>query len=457
MVRLPRTQGMLAAAPIVCLVVLTAVAASAAARDTATMTKVRRPQTVVVLPTRVSSVVADGRHLAWWIHAGKGGRCELKIQIFDRATRRLTTIRPDLYCWNPVILGTALAGTRVLWGHGGPGLGDLHASVHTATVADRRPRELRGEFEIGNDSGGAIFGYPAWIAGGGGRLAYVTFFDIWHWDVWRVAGAKALRVPYPPKPLVDFAVEGRRLATANWVGRLGRDWQPSFSPDGRVEELESDGEPAWSPDGRRLAYRRDFDCSGCHELRIVNADGSGDQTLKTNGSPITPQWSPDGRTIVVGDPAYEPYLRASGIYALDPAGGKGRLLAAPTNPPTVELRDIVSGKLLRQWQVPGVSAVWLSERFLVAKTGTRCLRYELATGSKRGSSLCRGWVGLSLSGGRGVYWIGRRIFLLDLKSGRHSTLIRTGAHPIGPLIEGKRVLWAEDYRKGSRVRELVLP
>ena len=51
-----------------------------------------------------------------------------------------------------------------------------------------------------------------------------------------------------------FAVEGRRLATANWAGSLGRDWQPSFSPDGR--------EIAWNHNGALWLMQADGNVIG---------------------------------------------------------------------------------------------------------------------------------------------------------------------------------------------------
>jgi Tol biopolymer transport system component len=54
--------------------------------------------------------------------------------------------------------------------------------------------------------------------------------------------------------------------------------------------------PSWSPDGSRLAYVRAFNGSGIY---LINADGSGEQRLSpTPGFDVDPSWSPDGTQIV---------------------------------------------------------------------------------------------------------------------------------------------------------------
>src|SRR5450432_4242462 len=65
-------------------------------------------------------------------------------------------------------------------------------------------------------------------------------------------------------------------------------------------KLTSDGEPenypSWSPDGKRLVYQRDFNGSAIY---VINADGTAQQRLSpTPGFDVTPSWSPDGTKIV---------------------------------------------------------------------------------------------------------------------------------------------------------------
>ncbi|MDX2033263.1 MAG: SBBP repeat-containing protein [Blastocatellia bacterium] len=70
---------------------------------------------------------------------------------------------------------------------------------------------------------------------------------------------------------------------------------------------------AWSPDGTRIAFLRPFGIQGNYELRLVNADGSGERAL-ANGIPEqAPIWSPDSASVL--------YLSANGeLFA---AGGSG--------------------------------------------------------------------------------------------------------------------------------------
>jgi hypothetical protein len=64
--------------------------------------------------------------------------------------------------------------------------------------------------------------------------------------------------------------------------------------------LTNDGEPEsypfWSPDGRRLVYQRAFNGSAIY---VINADGTDQQRLSpTPGFDVSPFWSPDGAQIV---------------------------------------------------------------------------------------------------------------------------------------------------------------
>lgn len=50
--------------------------------------------------------------------------------------------------------------------------------------------------------------------------------------------------------------------------------------------------PVWSPDGRTIAF---LSIGASRELRVMNADGSGERVIARNATP--PSWSPDGRWI----------------------------------------------------------------------------------------------------------------------------------------------------------------
>jgi dipeptidyl aminopeptidase/acylaminoacyl peptidase len=68
------------------------------------------------------------------------------------------------------------------------------------------------------------------------------------------------------------------------------------SPIRLTNDLEAENYPSWSPDGTRLAYQRDLNGSAIY---VINADGTGKQRLSpTPGLDVTPSWSADGTQIV---------------------------------------------------------------------------------------------------------------------------------------------------------------
>ncbi len=68
------------------------------------------------------------------------------------------------------------------------------------------------------------------------------------------------------------------------------------NPKRLTADADAENYPSWSPDGKRLAYQRDFNGSAIY---VINADGTAEQRLSpTPGLDVTPSWSPDGMKIV---------------------------------------------------------------------------------------------------------------------------------------------------------------
>ncbi|MGH2484511.1 MAG: TolB family protein, partial [Ktedonobacterales bacterium] len=68
------------------------------------------------------------------------------------------------------------------------------------------------------------------------------------------------------------------------------------NPTRLTTDTGSEYDVFWSPDGKRLVYARDFNGAAIY---VINADGTGEQRLSpTPGFDTTPNWSPDGTKIV---------------------------------------------------------------------------------------------------------------------------------------------------------------
>ncbi len=84
---------------------------------------------------------------------------------------------------------------------------------------------------------------------------------------------------------------------------------------------------AWSPDSRRIAYTYG-DSSRVLQVRVVNADGSGERVVthidRSEGSTQMPAWSPDGRRLAVQVST----MHMGHIWVVDVATGAARKLAA---------------------------------------------------------------------------------------------------------------------------------
>jgi Tol biopolymer transport system component len=144
------------------------------------------------------------------------------------------------------------------------------------------------------------------------------------------------------------------------TGGPGRNFEPSWSPDGQriaftsdrdgnseIYVMDADGAnptrltinaardyaPTWSPDGTKLAFASTR--TGAGDIYSMNADGSGEIRL-TNWDleETTPSWSPDGTRIAFsswgpeGEESFD-----ENIYVMDAGGGNPVILTTYTSGP----------------------------------------------------------------------------------------------------------------------------
>jgi hypothetical protein len=274
------------------------------------------------------------------------------------------------------------------------------------------------------------------FAGGGG--IYVAAAD-----------GTGMRLVTPAGSQPDWSPDGSRLVFANGGGLR------VISVDGSgLRTLTQYGsDPAWSPDGRTVAY------TSFPGVYTVNADGTGRPTSLdcTNFVEIScwgPTWAPDSRRIA--------YVSAQD----DKDNGDSHLFApgtrAGTDTPRPQTPIVVTSRGGRRKTIaPG------GEAFALAVTGemTAALvragsswRIEISGNRARSVALRHGRPPrLAASGHTVVFRIRRTIYALDAASGELRVVARSSGTPIGLSIVGRRVAWAENLRRGARVRAVVLP
>src|SRR5688500_6242658 len=126
-------------------------------------------------------------------------------------------------------------------------------------------------------------------------------------------------------------------ASAAYPGTNGK---IAFERDGQIWTINADGtgavqltsaaeastEPQWSPDGSKIAYTSGT--AAQREVRVMNADGTGDALVEGDNSASSPTWSPDGSRIAF---VYsEPFVPFGNPYIViretDPDGSHPRVL-----------------------------------------------------------------------------------------------------------------------------------
>jgi hypothetical protein len=103
----------------------------------------------------------------------------------------------------------------------------------------------------------------------------------------------------------SWSPDGARIAFVS--NRSGRNEIHVMNADGsNVKRISSstsnDDLPAWSPDGSKIAFTRDVACDDyyylCHNILVMNPDGSDVIRFETRSHDSEPVWSPDSQWIV---------------------------------------------------------------------------------------------------------------------------------------------------------------
>lgn len=260
----------------------------------------------------------------------------------------------------------------------------------------------------------------------------------------------------------------------------------------------------WSPDGTRIGFTISR-ADGANELYSVRRDGTGrlriaevgwegwawspdsatvafshatDQTRpmiylvpSTGGTPrpLTPgkhpAWSPDGSAIAFATVDESAEGREIARIAVD--GSSQRILTSTEHAPArnvVEVRSARTSRLVASFDTPDLPrAVSMSGSRIALLFGQTRARATLEVRTLEGSvlrsmALLRPTADeISMAGRWIVFRTGPVIRSVDAQSGRESVLARAQAPIVGLSIDGKRVAWAEQGRRKSRLRALVLP
>jgi Tol biopolymer transport system component len=182
------------------------------------------------------------------------------------------------------------------------------------------------------------------------RLTTTGGADIVRWspDGRRIAYAE---VAPPRVSLIVMNADGTNSVNISRDSAVA-DGYPSWSPDGRriafhsnrhnlqggarrsIYVMDADGSnvmrltstdswndraPDWSPDGTRIAFISNR-VAGVMQIFVMNADGTNQRQLTTEGTNLYPNWSPDGTRIVFSSQRTTNGMPDNGLYLINADG-----------------------------------------------------------------------------------------------------------------------------------------
>jgi hypothetical protein len=153
--------------------------------------------------------------------------------------------------------------------------------------------------------------------------------------------------------------------------------------------------------------------------------------------------------------------RLLAVIPLDPSARRHELRGAANG--HIDVFDLRNDKLSTTVTVEGTAtAIAVSQRVLAvlssAAGGFRISRFDPRSGKAWGDTPVPADIDqhLSASGTRLVYRMGKRIWMMDARSGRRTQIATAAATPIGLSIDGHRVGWAENVQGRGRIVMLTL-